>query len=167
MALALSLGLEFPHRDLILAMTFGVVAFSIVVQGLSMKPLLRALGLVEAKEHAYDQLKVRQAALSYARSELDQLLAAHSITAPVHERLRGELGAKLEQVASEITAVQQRDPALAEDELRLAERHLITAQKSAIQRAAGEGLIAVHLADAMIESAEQRLDELKADAGED
>lgn len=167
MALALSLGLEFPHRDLILAMTFGVVAFSIVVQGLSMKPLLRALGLVEAKEHAYDQLKVRQAALSYARSELDQLLADHSITASVHERLREGLSAKLEQVASEITAVQQRDPALAEDELRLAEMHLITAEKSAIQRAAGEGLIAVHLADAMIESADERLDELKADTGED
>ena len=167
MALALSLGQEFPHRDLILAMTFGVVAFSIIVQGLSMKPLLRALGLVEAREHEYDQLKVRQAALSCARSELDELLAAHFITAPVHERLRGELGPRLEEVGAEIAAVQQRDPALADDELRLARMRLITAEKSAIQRAASQGLIAVHLADSMIESADERLDQLKSGANED
>ena len=46
LALALALGLppELPGRSHIIAVSFGVVAFSIFVQGLTMTPLLRALG---------------------------------------------------------------------------------------------------------------------------
>ena len=45
LALALSLGLphSIPNRDQIITVTFGVVAFSIFVQGLTMMPLLRRL----------------------------------------------------------------------------------------------------------------------------
>jgi len=43
LALALSLDSTFPYRDQILNLTFGVVVFSILVQGLSIKPLLRLL----------------------------------------------------------------------------------------------------------------------------
>jgi len=45
LALALSLGSDFPYRQHILDMTFGVVVFSILVQGLTLKPLLKILGL--------------------------------------------------------------------------------------------------------------------------
>ena len=45
LALALSLARDFPYREQILAMTFGVVAFTIIVQGLAIKPLLRILGM--------------------------------------------------------------------------------------------------------------------------
>jgi monovalent cation:H+ antiporter, CPA1 family len=43
LALALSLDRTFPYRSQVLAATFGVVAFSIVVQGLTIKPLLALL----------------------------------------------------------------------------------------------------------------------------
>ena len=45
LALALSLDNNFPERSPILDLTFGVVVFSILVQGLTMKPLLRLLKL--------------------------------------------------------------------------------------------------------------------------
>ena len=45
LALALSLDSRFPSRDLVLDLTFGVVVFSILVQGLTIKPLLKVLGL--------------------------------------------------------------------------------------------------------------------------
>ncbi|MEO8892078.1 MAG: cation:proton antiporter, partial [Coleofasciculaceae cyanobacterium] len=46
LALALSLGLplDIPHRTEIITVTFGVVAFSVFVQGLTMQPMLKALG---------------------------------------------------------------------------------------------------------------------------
>jgi CPA1 family monovalent cation:H+ antiporter len=44
LALALSLPDDLPQRNEIVAITFAVVAFSIVVQGLTMPLLLRALG---------------------------------------------------------------------------------------------------------------------------
>ena len=46
LALALVLGLpeSFPKREALIAITFAVVAFSIIVQGLTITPLLRRLG---------------------------------------------------------------------------------------------------------------------------
>jgi CPA1 family monovalent cation:H+ antiporter len=46
LALALSLGLpaEMSHREEIISVAFAVVAFSILVQGLTIKPLLRRMG---------------------------------------------------------------------------------------------------------------------------
>lgn len=43
MVLVLSLPPDFPHRDLLQAMTFGVVLLTILVQGLTMAPLLRRM----------------------------------------------------------------------------------------------------------------------------
>lgn len=48
MVLALSLAPDFPNRDLIVTMTFGVVILSIVLQGVTAGPLLRKLGLAGA-----------------------------------------------------------------------------------------------------------------------
>ena len=49
LALALALPDDLPQRDEIVAVTFAVVGFSIVVQGLSMPLLLRALGFLPRK----------------------------------------------------------------------------------------------------------------------
>lgn len=43
LALALGLPLDIPHRSDIITVTFGVVAFSVFVQGLTMKPMLKAM----------------------------------------------------------------------------------------------------------------------------
>jgi len=47
MVLALALPRSFAHRELILHTTYGVVLLTLLVQGLTMKPLVRALGLVK------------------------------------------------------------------------------------------------------------------------
>jgi CPA1 family monovalent cation:H+ antiporter len=45
MVLALSIDPAFPHREIIVTMTSGVVLLSIVLQGITTEPLLRGLGL--------------------------------------------------------------------------------------------------------------------------
>lgn len=59
LALALALGLpaSLPHRDQLVSAAFAVVAFSIVVQGMTMQPLLRGLGFLapEADPHEDDR----------------------------------------------------------------------------------------------------------------
>jgi len=52
LALALSLNSAFPYREQILNLTFGVVIFSIVVQGLTVKPLLKILKLANGDNAA-------------------------------------------------------------------------------------------------------------------
>ena len=50
LALALSLSLpdNLPRRDLIVVITFAVVAFSVFAQGLTITPLLRRLGQIKS-----------------------------------------------------------------------------------------------------------------------
>ena len=52
LALALSLDGNFPFRNQILDLSFGVVVFSILVQGLTLKPLLGALGIKRGEGEA-------------------------------------------------------------------------------------------------------------------
>ncbi|HEY4016827.1 MAG TPA: cation:proton antiporter [Polyangiaceae bacterium] len=46
MVLVLAIPVDFPQRQLLVTMTFGVVLLSILIQGITAGPLLRALGLV-------------------------------------------------------------------------------------------------------------------------
>ena len=45
----LSLSTDFPYRNELLAMTYGVVLFTLLVQGLTIGPLVRALGLGQTR----------------------------------------------------------------------------------------------------------------------
>jgi CPA1 family monovalent cation:H+ antiporter len=47
--LALALPAGFPERQLLIPMAFGVVLFTLVVQGITLSLLVRRVGLAEAK----------------------------------------------------------------------------------------------------------------------
>ncbi len=160
MALALSLSRDLPYRGLLLSITFGVVAFSIVVQGLTVKPLLRLLGIGTIREDEYDVAKVRHAAYSSARKELELLFKEALVSPPVYERLRNTLDFSLEEVQEKIVQLQQENEAVAEDEIRMARARLIAAEKSSIQKSANQGLISIHTAEEMLAEADRRLEKL-------
>jgi len=82
LALALSLDRAFPYQSRVLAATFGVVAFSIVVQGLTIKPLLAVLGIGKTEEDDYRISRARHLAVASARTELNSMLEHELISAP-------------------------------------------------------------------------------------
>lgn len=161
MALALSLASTVPFRREILAMTFGVVTFSIVVQGLTMKPLLRWLGLQQVGEEKYDRLKVRRAAISAALGELERMLRAEQVSPSVHQELRTELEGESQKLAAELAGMQSREPSLAEAEIRGARRRLLAAEKSTYQRAVTDGLLSAEAGEHLLANADERLDRLR------
>ena len=158
MALALSLRQDVPHRAEILAMTFGVVAFSIIVQGLTVRPLLSLLHIETARENDYDVAKVRSAAYSASRRELDLLHREHLISQLAYDQLSRELDAKVQEAQATITAMQEQNEEIANDEIRMARVRLIAAEKSSIQRSANHGLISMHMAEGLLADADQELD---------
>jgi Na+:H+ antiporter len=164
MALALSLARNVPDRDLILTLTFGVVAFSITVQGLTVKPLLRALGIEMGREDEYDRAKVRHIATSAAQRELDRLMSDHVISRPTYQQLHRDLEARLKAVQEEITTLHDSNETAAADELRMATARLIAAEKSAIQHSANEGLVSLHTAEDMLAKADSRLEQATKEA---
>jgi len=161
LALALSLDPDLPYRADLLAWTFGVVAFSLIVQGLTIKPLLRTLGMAASTETEYDRTKVRQVALSSARTELDELLRSHVISAPVHARLRREFDSSLAQAETQIAQMYKEDAERASNETRTARARLLAAERGAILRAFHDGLISHPTAAKMMDDADRQMDELE------
>src|SRR4051812_47020757 len=65
----------FPDRDLLQVMTFGVIIFSLLVQGLTMKPLLTRLGLVRQTEwqEEYEVISASKGMAAAAITELERM----------------------------------------------------------------------------------------------
>jgi CPA1 family monovalent cation:H+ antiporter len=167
LALALSLPHSFPYRDQILQLTFGVVAFSIIVQGLTIKPLLHLLGMGKGQENEYDRVRVRQIALSSARGELDTLLRTHQISQPVYDKFRREIETRIEQVQSEVAELYSQDETRAAPETQTARMRLIAAERSSIEQSVRDGLISPQTAARMIEAADKKMKEATKETAED
>ncbi len=160
LALSLSPGIEYQER--ILTFTFGVVACSMIVQGLSIKPLIRKLGITAAGEDEGDRVRAQQIAVSAARSELDELLKAHLLSFPVYEKLRREVDAALLDLREQISEIYSRDSGRAESELQTAKIRLMTAEKSSIEEAVRDGLISPQTGAKMADATDTQLNELVA-----
>jgi CPA1 family monovalent cation:H+ antiporter len=91
-------GKPFPGRDLILFLTFIVILATLVVQGLSLPPLIRWLGVRDdgtmEKEERKARLKANQAALT----KLNEITEAHPAKADALERVRIEYQDHIRQV---------------------------------------------------------------------
>jgi len=162
LALALALGLSrhFPYRDQILAMTFGVVAFTIIVQGLTIKPLLRVLGMGVVDEDAYELARVQQIAISSARAELDEMLHSHLISRPTYTQLRSEIDSQMESAEKRVAELYGKDKSRVGPEMQTARLKVAAARKSAVEQAVHDGMISQKSADKLIEAEDHQLDKL-------
>ena len=141
LALVLSLDPAFPYRADLLTWTFGVVAFSLIVQGLTIKPLLRVLGLPPPRKT--NSTGPRFARWPYLRSAPNSTNCSKSqvISVPLHARLWGKLDTSIKQTNAEIAAIYTEDTTRAQMEMRAARARLLAAEEGAIQRAFYDGLI--------------------------
>jgi CPA1 family monovalent cation:H+ antiporter len=156
LALVLSIRSDFPHRELMLTMTFGVVAFTIVVQGITMKPLIRLLGISKSHEDDYSRARVRQVAVASALTELENLSDKHLVSAPIRQRLHRELNERLEDANKAVDTTLGANEDRFSEELQVARARLGAAEKSAIEQAMQDGWVSPGTASKMIEETEQR-----------
>ena len=73
LAAALALEPDFPFRDLILLLTFAVIFSTLVLQGLTLPLLIRALGVGDDESAAREELIGRRAAATAALTRVDEL----------------------------------------------------------------------------------------------
>ena len=86
-------GLRFPHRDLILFVTFGVIIITLVVQGSMLPAVIRWLGLAkdahaERKREHEAERAAREEAIALAYRRMDELLASRAVSPEAAELLR-------------------------------------------------------------------------------
>jgi Na+/H+ antiporter len=141
LAAALALPSAFPYRDLIVLTAFAVVLGTLAIQGLTLKPLLRALGLQDDDPVGRERSAARERAL---RAGLASLAPDRS---PMAEVVRQEFTARL--------ADERPDAADAGDGTRFAHSELL---RGALQ-AARQAVLVMRANDEIGDDAFHRVEE--------
>jgi len=143
MALALSLERSFPRREEILLLTFGVVMVSLLFQGLSIKPLLKRLGLTTIRSWwiEHNLLASQIMASRDAMKELDLLESRKAISFESYQRLHSEYQQRLEDLENKILELNQQDDGLIKLQENYALRQVLLAEKSSLREAYRSGFI--------------------------
>lgn len=98
LAAALALAENFPGRNLILFLTFIVIVATLVVQGLSLPPLIRWLGVEDDGSELQEEREARLKANRAALNRLNHLAETDPTKADVLQRLRIEYEDHIRQV---------------------------------------------------------------------
>jgi Na+/H+ antiporter len=89
---ALALPNDFPDRELIVFITFAVIVATLVLQGLTLPTLIRALGISDDGGAEREDAKARIRASEAALVRLEELVEDGSVRPDTAERLRGLFG---------------------------------------------------------------------------
>jgi len=81
-------GAAFPNRDLIIFLTFAVIFFTLVVQGLSLPAVIRAVGLTRDGSEENEEIRARLIAAKAALDQLDLLEGEEWTRDETVERMR-------------------------------------------------------------------------------
>jgi CPA1 family monovalent cation:H+ antiporter len=82
------LATHFPARNALIFITFGVILITLVAQGLSLPPLIRALGVVAGQEEHVEELRARSHVNRAAMERLNDLVDGGDIPSNIHEEIR-------------------------------------------------------------------------------
>lgn len=154
MALAIGLPASIAGRETILLMCFGVVLISLFLQGLSMPPLLRKLGVigqvsdeVQMYETRLGQLMMHQRAVK----ELEKMRADFSVSRDVYEELMSPHEEAVATLQEELVSLGRQQDSIRQEQLRDASRYLRTVQVAALRDGVERGLISTDVRDTLID----------------
>ena len=167
MVLVLSLPRDFPHRELVVTMTFGVVLLSILIQGLTMAPLLRVLGIVE--EHAarteYETKRGTLQAADAALTELEVMARGRAAPRDVLDTVRDEYEARIRDAEAGLQDTRLARHELRAEELKRTRRHLLQVEKNRVIDGFRRGTLSQESYEQLLVDIDARL--LKLESGED
>jgi NhaP-type Na+/H+ or K+/H+ antiporter len=148
LAAALAIPLEtdagnpFPGRDLIVFITFAVVVATVVIQGLTLPALIRALGIQgDGDMEEREELRARLTAAKAALAEIDQIESDGAVREFTAQRMRDLYEYRKRRFAARAGKVEDdgyEDRSLSYQQ---AVRRVLDAQREAIVELRNEGAI--------------------------
>jgi CPA1 family monovalent cation:H+ antiporter len=142
-ALVLSLPQQIEYRGVLLALVFGCVLFTVIGQGLSIRPLLDRLGLTKPgdEQREFEEALARLVAVQASSDAIERMRADHLLSKPMADRLQHRFEERLQERSLDLFRMVAQDPSLAESNWRLMQREIGLAQKQALLRQLRRGAI--------------------------
>jgi Na+/H+ antiporter len=138
---ALALPNDFPDRQLIVFLTFAVIVATLVLQGLTLPALIRALKISDDGSAEREDAKARIRAAEAALARLEELVADGAVRDETAQRLRGAFGFRRDRFRARFD--DEDDGAIEEQSVAYQHvmRELLDAERAALIRLRNEGVI--------------------------
>ena len=132
-------GTPLPQRDLILVLATAVIVISLVVQGLTLEPLVRVAGIARAESVRHEETVARLRLAEAALARLDELADDDCAADDAIDRARASLQARIGRARARIDGDQPPEPGgLTDRDLR---RALNAAEHAELARLYDDGTI--------------------------
>jgi CPA1 family monovalent cation:H+ antiporter len=162
---ALALGIpDMPHRTFIVDLVFGIVFLSLTVQGLTMGPLVRMLGLAgrQEDEEQYEQAVARSVMLKRALDDLKQKRDSGRVSEAIYDGIAGGLEGQLKAVRDRRNDLENNQEVQHAWENRT-NQAILTLQKSTLYEMLIRGDISYESADQLMGEIDEKLEKLESE----
>ena len=134
MVLALSIPESLWFKDVIVTLVFGVVLLSIFIQGLSMTPLMRLLGLISSVSglKEYELVKTKIALLHNAIDEIEHFEKKRMLHTDSAKNLKEEFTEDLETLHHRLDELSPDQEIVLNEEVLRTKRRIMMDQKNAL-----------------------------------
>jgi monovalent cation:H+ antiporter, CPA1 family len=142
MALVLSLPSGLPGRDRLIALVFGAVLVSLLVQGVSLPWMVKRLGVARAVAFPWiDNLQSQLLTAKAAQEELDSLLKGGLVSKTVYEEWRSRYQVKVANSERALRDFYNQRDRVDSENVQMVKRQLLLAEKSALVEASRKRLL--------------------------
>ena len=162
LAAALALPFDFEQRDLLIFITFVVIFVTLVLQGLTLPPLIRWLGVQDdGTEEEHEELKARLYATKAALARLDELAGEEWTRDDTIERMRGAYEYRKRRLAARAGKIEDEGFEDRSVAYQTVVREVLEAQRAAVVRLRDEGTISndmMHRIERELDLEDERLE---------
>jgi Na+/H+ antiporter len=142
LAVALALPLDFEQRDLLIFLTFAVIFATLVLQGLTLPPLIRWLGVTDdGTDEQREELKARLVATKAALARIEELKAEDWTRDDTLERLQRMYEYRKRRLAARAGKIEDEGFEDRSFTYQTILREVLEAQRAEVVRLRNEGTI--------------------------
>jgi CPA1 family monovalent cation:H+ antiporter len=134
-------GLPFPHRDLIVFLTYSVILATLLLQGLSLPAVIRALGVHDADRTTCDEDMARLLASRAALARLDELEGEPWIRPETLQRMRAAYEYRARRFEARMSSEDDGDIEEGSRAYQRLRREILEAERAEIIRLRNQGRI--------------------------
>ena len=162
LAVALALPLDFEQRDLLIFLTFAVIFVTLVLQGLTLAPLIRWLGVIDdGTQESHEELKARLVATKAALARIEELKAEDWTRDDTLDRLHQQYEYRKRRLAARAGKIEDDGYEDRSFSYQTVVREVLEAQRAEVVRLRNEGTISnevMHRIERELDLEDQRLE---------